>query len=406
MWLNQGKWQVNPLNFSDEVRRDYEARPEIFMLDSTIRNMTAIPGSRWDVSGAVAMATLAAEIGVRIIEIDVVHGTQPPTPQVMEMFRKIRDVPRQRMKVFGSAWARKDSVDQVLDAGADGVIIEPDPVAVFRELAAYARSRGALVATTLGGRIEHMAPPEAAARLDRIVDLELAYVSIHENTNATVPEAWRYYLRTLLRLLVKPIDLVPHLHNNFGLGTAAAVAAVTGGAAGIDAAMNGLGIHAGLAALDEVVVALEILYGVRTGIDLSRLTEYSRLAAEVSGIPVHPYKPLVGDYAFVAELDPFVRSVLEMRGHGHERVHPIAPSLVGNRWTPFWGVNTLAESSATALKLAQLRLPHDEASVALARRELSEAIKAKTEGSLALAEHEVETILTRMTFKNIPGTGA
>src|SRR3990170_2735889 len=101
MWLNQGKWQVNPLNFSDEVRRDYEARPEIFMLDSTIRNMTAIPGSRWDVSGAVAMATLAAEIGVRIIEIDVVHGTQPPTPQVMEMFRKIRDVPRQRMKVFG-----------------------------------------------------------------------------------------------------------------------------------------------------------------------------------------------------------------------------------------------------------------------------------------------------------------
>ena len=75
MWLNQGKWQVNPLNFSDEVRRDYEARPEIFMLDSTIRNMTAIPGSRWDVSGAVAMATLAAEIGVRIIEIDVISMT-------------------------------------------------------------------------------------------------------------------------------------------------------------------------------------------------------------------------------------------------------------------------------------------------------------------------------------------
>ena len=191
--------------------------------------------------------------------------------------------------------------------------------------------------------------------------------------------------------LIKDVPIVPHIHNMLGGGTMAAVAAVTGGAKGLDLAMNGIGIHCGFAALEEVVVILETLYGVETGIKLDKLREYSRVVAEVTGIAVDRNKPIVGDHAFVVELDPFVKQVVEAREIGKERVHMIAPSLVGHENVVLWGANTV-HGPATRAKLKAMGLRHDDRSVEKVISAIKKELEAKTEYPVYLTEPEVESL--------------
>ncbi|MGQ0571225.1 MAG: hypothetical protein ACT4P5_17115 [Armatimonadota bacterium] len=390
-WENPGKWHANPLNFSEEVTREFDTPERIFVLDSTLRKMTGTPGCHWTVEGAVEIAAASDEVGVGVVEVNVVHGNQPPSKKILDMFAAVATLKR-RFKLFGTAWLTKESIDDVIDRGADGVNFTRGDRAKFLELYEYARSRGVEVAMTMGGRIEHMPPAEAARCINQMLERDIAYVGIHENTGATTPEVWRYYMKQLRKDLIKDVAIVPHIHNMLGQATAAACAAITGGAKGIDVTANGIAIHGGLAALEEVVASLEILYGVETGIRLEKLRAYSQVVSRASGIPVHPNKPLVGDHAFIVELDPFVRDVLRARLHGQERVHPIAPSLVGHRNVVVWGVNTVDETSATREKLLQMGLPHDDAEVKRINNAIRARLDAGTQYPLFLTEQEVEEL--------------
>ena len=61
-----------------------------------------------------------------------------------------------------------------------------------------------------------------------------------------------------------------HGHDDFGLATAAAVAAVQAGATWVHGTVNGMGERAGNANLLEVALALEALYGIPTRLDLEQ----------------------------------------------------------------------------------------------------------------------------------------
>jgi 2-isopropylmalate synthase len=75
--------------------------------------------------------------------------------------------------------------------------------------------------------------------------------------------------------------------------------------------VNGIGERAGNAAYEEVVMALEALYDVDTGIDTTRITELSRLVEELSEMPVPGNKPVVGANAFSHESGIHAAGVLE-----------------------------------------------------------------------------------------------
>ena len=85
-----------------------------------------------------------------------------------------------------------------------------------------------------------------------------------------------------------------HCHNDYGLATACVLAAYEGGADVLHCSVNGVGYRAGGAALEEVVMALEALYGVRTGVRLERLAWLSRVTEEITGIPVGYFKGVTG----------------------------------------------------------------------------------------------------------------
>ena len=92
-----------------------------------------------------------------------------------------------------------------------------------------------------------------------------------------------------------------HGHNDFGLATAAAVAAVRAGATWIQGTVNGMGERAGNANLPEIALALRGLYGVETNLRLDRVRAFAERLQQLSGYELEPYKPLVGDNLFRRE---------------------------------------------------------------------------------------------------------
>jgi isopropylmalate/homocitrate/citramalate synthase len=92
-----------------------------------------------------------------------------------------------------------------------------------------------------------------------------------------------------------------HGHNDFGLATAAAVAAAKAGARWIQGTINGMGERAGNANLLEVALALDALYGIETGLRLERAREVSARVSELSGYALEPWKPVVGETLFRRE---------------------------------------------------------------------------------------------------------
>lgn len=95
-----------------------------------------------------------------------------------------------------------------------------------------------------------------------------------------------------------------HCHNDLGMATANALAAVDGGARQIECTINGLGERAGNTALEEVVMAMRVRNDImpyRTDIDTTKIMNISRRVATVSGFAVQNNKAIVGKNAFAHE---------------------------------------------------------------------------------------------------------
>ncbi|HEX6801546.1 MAG TPA: hypothetical protein VF130_03645, partial [Candidatus Binatia bacterium] len=191
------------------------------------------------------------------------------------------------------------------------------------------------------------------------------------------PAACRYVISEVKKA-APGLTIGMHTHNDLGLATANALAGVEAGASQVDVTINGVGARAGNATMAEVVVALESLYGVATGIDPSKLTGLSKQFEELSSWPTPKDKALVGDYAFtdasdthsfLMQADPLLFA-------------PVTPHLVGNQRRSHLdlksGVNTLRlRLKEIGLDVPEERLPqlwgHIQKELESKRRALSDA---------------------------------
>jgi isopropylmalate/homocitrate/citramalate synthase len=154
------------------------------------------------------------------------------------------------------------------------------------------------------------------------------------------PAACRYVVSEVKKA-APGLALGMHTHNDLGLATANALAGVEAGASQVDVTINGAGARAGNATMAEVVVAIESLCGVPTGIQLNKLTGLANLFAELSRWPTPKDKPLVGDYAFndASDTHSFLLQADALL------FAPVRPELVGNQRRSHLdlksGINTL-----------------------------------------------------------------
>jgi isopropylmalate/homocitrate/citramalate synthase len=131
-------------------------------------------------------------------------------------------------------------------------------------------------------------------------------------------------------------ELSVHCHNDFGLASANTLAAVEEGVTYLHTCVAGFGERAGIAAFEEVVTALELLYNIDTGVDLGRVYRLAQLAEKAFAAPIQLHKPIVGDGIFAHEAD---QALEEM--HAHPLLfEPFPPEIVGRETSLFIGRNT------------------------------------------------------------------
>jgi isopropylmalate/homocitrate/citramalate synthase len=173
--------------------------------------------------------------------------------------------------------------------GVDSTRAEPDFYRQVYETAVEAGAKEVAVVDTLG-----IASPEAVTDL---VGATLQYVDV-------------------------PVHF--HGHDDFGLATASAVAAVRAGATWIHGTINGMGERAGNADLGEIAIALRALYGVETGLRFDRIREAAARVQGLSGYGLAPWKPLTGETLFRRE-----SGAVASQFHDPRSIEPYSSELVG-----------------------------------------------------------------------------
>jgi len=161
-------------------------------------------------------------------------------------------------------------------------------------------------------RCAYEAAVEAGAREVVVVD----------TLGVASPEA----VRDLVGRTIQWLDGTPvhfHGHDDFGLATANAAAAVSGGATWIHGTINGMGERAGNADLGEVALALRALYGVESNLRLDRIRDVSGRVQELSGYALAPWKPVTGETLFRRE-----SGAVASQFHDPPSIEPYSSELV------------------------------------------------------------------------------
>ncbi|MFQ5800910.1 MAG: 2-isopropylmalate synthase, partial [Candidatus Hydrothermarchaeales archaeon] len=152
-------------------------------------------------------------------------------------------------------------------------------------------------------------------------------INIPDTVGVMIPPAMRILTRKIVDAVKIPVDV--HCHNDFGLAVPNTLAAVEAGAKEVQVAVNGLGERAGNANLEEVVMSLVSIYGVKTNIDTKYLVETSRIVERMTGIKIPPNYPIVGENAFAHESGIHTHGVLS----DTRTFEPgfMTPEMVGHR---------------------------------------------------------------------------
>jgi 2-isopropylmalate synthase len=148
-------------------------------------------------------------------------------------------------------------------------------------------------------------------------------LNVPDTVGIMIPKTTMELIKELKTVVNVPIST--HCHDDFGLAVANSLAAVEAGATQVHVAVNGLGERAGNASLEEVVMALHVIYKYKTGVNTRLLYSTSRLVSSLTGIAVQPNKAIVGENAFAHESGIHTRGVTEKP----LTFEPIDPELVG-----------------------------------------------------------------------------
>ncbi|MDX2481106.1 MAG: hypothetical protein QNK24_12340 [Desulfuromusa sp.] len=305
-----GNWWVSPYNFIPEVLNTLELPAKVQIHDATLRDGEQTPGVVFSIDDKVAIAQKLNEIGIDRIEA----GMPAVSPQDEEAIKQISKLGLDS-QIFVFSRAMKQDIDKALECGAHGVIIEvpigypklktqfgwtwKDVLKRSSEVINYARAQG-LYAVFFPYDTTR-ARPEDLENLCKGIMAESPpdSIGIVDTMGCATPEAIQYLVRWVKGMTGLPIEI--HTHNDFGMGVATELAAVTAGAQVVHSCANGLGERTGNAALEELILGLQLLYGYDTGYQLAKLPELGALISKLSNVPIARNKPILGSANFTRE---------------------------------------------------------------------------------------------------------
>lgn len=331
----EGMW---PSPFNQPFGPAIAPSRRILISDCTLRDGEQQAGVVFDRAAKVSIARALDSIGIYEIEAGTVASSDEDRVAVAEMCQL-----GLRAKISVLCRGITGDIDQAAALGVWGVRLSYPISPIERkhklkgmgdeeylkralELCEYSQRKGLYVVFSPYDTTRAELPflRRVVAELARSGTVDR--LRVVDTTGCALPEAITYLTGNIREVAAKlPLEI--HCHNDFGLACANTLAGILAGADYASTTINGLGERCGNAATEEVVMALEVLYGVKTGLDLTKLTEISRLVAELSGIRTQVNKAVVGESAFRHESGMVVAGLLQ----DPFTAETYQPELVGQR---------------------------------------------------------------------------
>ncbi len=320
------------LIWTGTLNDDYRVGGSVGLYDTTLRDGEQTVGVVLDPEQKLEIARLLDELGVDRIEAGFPRVSQDDW-EAVELIAGAG----LRAQVWGFSRAVPADLEALVELGVPASVIESpisdlklNAMGVDRETMLgritsamrFAADHGILAA--FFGVDSTRAEPDFYRRVyTAAVEAGAREVVVVDTLGIASPEAVAELVGRTVEWVGPEVPVHFHGHDDFGLATASAVAAVRAGARWIHGTVNGMGERAGNADLGELALTLRALYGVESNLRLDRVREVSARVRELSGYALEPWKPLTGETLFRRESGAVVSQF-----HDPPSIEPYSSELV------------------------------------------------------------------------------
>ena len=371
-----GKVWTSELNSRPDVRPDFDRSRAIRFYDTTLRDGEQTVGVIFSPQQKLEIAKKLDELGVGRIEA----GFPKVSAEDAEAISLILRAGLKHSEVWGFSRATRGDVEELVRLGLQASVIEVPTsdiklkaYGISREEAVRRASEAVRFASQNGIRVAFFGVDGSRADLEFLrqiysaaIDAGAKEIVLVDTIGACTPEAAEFLVRWAKEWAGNDIPIHWHGHNDFGLATAIAIAAVRGGATWVQGTINGMGERAGNADIAEVALALECLYEVPVELKLERIREVSEAVRRAGKYELEGWKPLIGDNLFLRE-----SGAVASQFHIPEAIEPYSADLVGAKRGIVLGKKSGLDS--IRLKAEELRIDVPE----LQRAAVLHAVKRK-----------------------------
>ncbi len=330
------RFYVSPLNTLPQVTEGTSLPSKVTLRDLTLREGPQAAGVGFTPEDKVEIARQMDEAG--FTQIEVGFGAEDREAIISMKRAGVKAQLIVLVPAFRPHW--QEAIATALDAGVEIIQVlvrssdqqlamldldRDETLGLVDKAVAYAVDRGA-EGVCFSTSFATLADPGFLTRMHKAAgDAGASHVSIADSTGVATPEAMSFLVGSVRQVIDVPICV--HVHNDFGLAVANILASLKAGASMADVSMLGLGERAGNAPSEEVVLALEGLYGVDTGIRLERLRGLAQTVSRLAGFPMASNKAVVGENVFAQKLELHV----QVTSRDPRLFEPFSPDLVGHR---------------------------------------------------------------------------
>ena len=309
--ISPDKIWTSELNRTDDILSRFDRSTPVRFYDTTLRDGEQSVGVCFTPEEKFDIACRLSELGVGRIESGFPRVSADDTAAV----RRILDAGLQS-EIWGFSRAVKADVDAHIELGTEHVLIEISTSDM--KIKAYGFTRDSVLQRVTDAirhakdngikTVNFFAVDSTRSDLGFLRDVYSTAieegadeVSVVDTIGVCSPEAVERLIGEVSSWVGPDIPIHWHGHNDFGMATASAVAAVRGGARWIQGTINGMGERAGNADICEVALALQCLYDMPVELDLTRARDTSKVVQQAGGYSVDGWKPVVGEFLYTRE---------------------------------------------------------------------------------------------------------
>jgi len=391
MTIDRSKLWTGDLN---RLALDPQPRGPIGLYDTTLRDGEQTVGVVLSPEDKLEIARALDEAGIDRIEAGFPRVSDDDWRAV-----ELIAAAGLRAEVWGFSRAVRGDDEALVELGVPASVIE-SPISEGK-LAALGVSREAMLerirsavsfAVGSGIKVAYFGVDSTRADLhfyrqayETAVAAGATEVVVVDTLGIATPEAAAFLVGDVAERLDYEVPVHWHGHDDFGLATASAVAAVQAGATWVHGTVNGMWERAGNADLVEVALTLEALYGIPTRLRLEQVRDLARLVQELSGTRLAPWKAVTGDNLFTRE-----SGAVAAQFHDPPAIEPYASELVGAKRGIVLGKKSGLDS--IRIKAAELGLDVPESELSA----LLEAVKrAGTKKRGLVTDSEFRRLVSR-----------